>query len=624
MAYGKKKDLRYRAYVICSIFVAAGLVFIIRLFALQVVSDEYDSVAESNATLTRTIYPSRGLIYDRNGELLASNKPVYDIMLIMREMQGFDTLEFCNTLGITRAEFDERIADIRNKKKNPSYSRYQPQIFMSQLPAEQYGRLQEKLFRFPGLYVQNKVLRQYPRPIAALALGSIGEVNQAQIDEDRYYVPGDLKGQSGVEKVYENELRGVKGRRYLLRDVHGRVKGSFRDGEEDIDPVPGKNISISIDANLQEYGEALMQNKLGCIVAIEPSTGEILSLVSSPSYDPSLLVGRERSANYAALLADPQKPLFDRPLMAMYPPGSTFKLIMSLLMQQEKIISPNTWYPCHRGYYYTRTRKLGCHDHASPLNLQQAIRHSCNAYFCYAMRAMLDENKGRYGSTKAAYDVWRDYVTSFGFASPLGVDFPNEKAGFVMRSDGYDRIYGAGSWRSATIISNSIGQGEILATPMQIANLAAIIANRGYYYTPHIIKSVEGEEIDEKYRTRRYAKVDSAYYDVVREGMHDAVTKGTARFGLIRDIEFCGKTGTAENPHGNDHSIFLAFAPKDDPKIAIAVYVENGGFGATWAVPIASLMIEKYLKGAIDPKRGWIENYILNGVIDPRKPEDRE
>lgn len=624
MAYGRKKDYRNRSFIVGGIFLLVAVVYVSVLFYLQIVSDEYEQVAANNATFVNTLYPSRGLIYDRNGKLIVSNKPVYDVMLIMREMQGFDTLEFCNTLEITKAQFDERIAEIKDRKKNRSYSRFKPQMFMAQIPAEQYARLQEKLYRFPGVFVQNRVLREYAVPHAALAIGSIGEVNAKQMEEDEFYSAGDLKGQSGVERMYETYLRGEKGRQYLMRDVHGRIKGSFNDGKDDIAPVPGKNITLGLDIDLQQYGEELMQNKLGCIVALEPSSGEILSLVSSPSYDPSLLVGRERSANYAKLLADPQKPLFDRPMMAMYPPGSTFKLVMSALMQQEKIITANTRFPCKNGYYYARGRRLGCHDHKSPINLQQAIRYSCNAYFCYCLKGMLDDNAGRYGSTKGAYDKWREYVMSFGFGHELGVDFPNEQAGFIMESSGYDRIYGKGSWRSATVISISIGQGEILATPMQIANLAAIVANKGSYHTPHIIKNIEGGGIPEKYKEIHHTMVDSVYFDVIHDGMFDAVTQGTASIGLIKGIDFCGKTGTAENPHGNDHSIFVAFAPKDDPKIALAVYVENGGFGAVWAVPIASLMIEKYLKGQIDPRRKWLEDYVLNGVIDPRKPEDRE
>ncbi len=621
MAYGRKKDYKNRSFIISGIFLMVAVVYVSVLFYLQVISSEYEQVAASNATFVRTLNPSRGLIYDRNGKLLVSNKPVYDVMLVMREMQNFDTLEFCKTLDITKEYFDKRVADIKDTRKNPSYSRYKPQMFMAQIPAEQYARLQEKLYRFRGVLVQNRILREYPEPYAALAIGSIGEVNQAQIDQDPFYVAGDLAGQSGVEKVYEEVLRGKKGRQYLMRDVHGRIKGSFNDGINDERSESGKNITLSLDIDLQKYGEELMQNKLGCIVAIEPSTGEILSLVSSPSYDPSLLVGRQRSENYAKLLNDPQKPLFDRPMMAMYPMGSTFKLVMAAMMQQEQIITENTWFSCHYGYYYGRGRRLACHEHRSPLNLKEAIRTSCNAYFCYCLKGMLDDNAARYGGTAAAYDKWREYVLSFGFGNALGVDFPNEKAGFIMESSGYDKIYGKGGWKSSTVISIAIGQGEILATPIQMANLAATVANKGSYYTPHIIKEIEGGRIPRKYRVKHETLVDSAYFDVIHEGMFEAVTRGTARIGLINDIDFCGKTGTAENPHGKDHSIFIAFAPKEDPQIALAVYVENGGFGAVWAVPIASLMIEKYLKGEISRNRKWIENYVMDGVITPRNPQ---
>ncbi|MBP5259251.1 MAG: penicillin-binding protein 2, partial [Paludibacteraceae bacterium] len=549
-------------------------------------------------------------------QLIVSNQPFYDVMLIMREMHDFDTTASCKTLDITRAEFDRRIDEIKDRSKNPSYSRYTPQVFLSQLSGEDYGRLQEHLFRFSGTFIQQRVLREYTIPHGAHAIGSIGEVNRKQIEEDAYYKQGDYKGQSGIEKTYEEQLRGEKGVEILLRDVHGRIKGRYKDGERDEKPVVGKNVTVGLDIDLQAYGEKLMDHKLGSVVCIEPSSGEILALVSSPGYDPSLLVGRKRSKNYAQLLADPKKPLFDRPMMAQYPPGSTFKLVMSLVLQQEGIISPNTAYPCYQGYYYTRSRKLGCHAHASPLRLEEAIQHSCNAYFCYGLHAMLDNHLSKYGRVDSAYQVWRDHVVSMGFGAPLGVDFPNEKGGFIPTVDFYNKYYGKGGWRSSTIISLSIGQGEILATPLQTANLAATIANGGWFYTPHILKSIEGDSIDARYRTRHYTTVDSTYYRVVKEGMARAVAYGTARIGQIEGMEFCGKTGTAQNPHGKDHSIFIGFAPKDDPKIAVAVYVENSGFGATWAVPIASLMIEKYLNDTISDSRRWLEQRMLDAHLD--------
>ena len=610
--YRNKQDYKKRQQTITWIIVFVAIIYISRLFFLQIVDASYKDNADSNAFLKKTIYPSRGLIYDRNGKLIVSNQPVYDVMLIMREMHDFDTLTFCNTLNITKEEFITRINEIKDRKKNPGYSRYTPQVFMSQLSGEDYGRFQEKQFRFSGTFVQQRVLREYTVPHGAHAIGSIGEVNQKQIESDSYYKKGDYKGQSGIEKTYEEQLRGEKGVEILLRDVHGRIKGRYQNGERDILPKSGKNVTVGLDIELQQYGEELMKYKLGSIVAIEPSTGEILALVSSPSFDPSLLVGRKRSVNYSELLKDPNKPLFDRPMMAMYPPGSTFKLVQALVMQQEELINYNTTFPCHGGYFYGGGRKLGCHAHSSPLNLPQSIQNSCNAYYCFCLREMLDNNLAKYKTSSHAYDVWRGHVTSLGFGDKLGVDFPNEKSGLILKSSRYDKIYGKNHWRSSTIISISIGQGEVLATPIQTANLAACIANKGYFYTPHIMKSIEGDSIDIKYRTKHYSTIESKYFDVVHEGMLGAVMAGTARIGRIDSLEFCGKTGTAQNPHGKDHSIFIAFAPKDNPKIAIAVYVENAGFGATWAVPIASLMIEKYLRRSISPNRLYLEERIMN------------
>jgi penicillin-binding protein 2 len=542
---------------------------------------------------------------------MVSNQPIYDVMLVMREMVDFDTLAFCNAMNITRAEFDVRLDEIKNRRKNPGYSRYTPQVFASQITYEEYGELQEKLFRFPGVLVQQRVARKYTLPCGALQIGSLGEASQKQIDADAYYKRGDHIGQSGLEKQYENYLRGTKGEEILMRDVHGRIKGKYNDGANDVAPIPGKNLTLSLDMELQAYGEKLMQGKMGSIVAIEPETGEILAMVSAPSFDPELLVGRQRSANYATLAADTTKPLFNRPVMAQYPPGSTFKLVQALIMQQENIFDRNTLFPCKNGYYYTKTRKLGCHHHKSPIDLPTSIETSCNAYYCYGLRRMFDERLDKYGSIQGAYNVWRDYVFDMGFGDELGIDYPGEKGGVVYRSQTYDKIYGKRGWKSATIISIAIGQGELLSTPLQIANLAALIANKGYYYTPHLVKKVGEDLVDKTYRTPHKVDIDEKYFDVAIEGMHRVVKKGTARYGKIPGIEFCGKTGTAQNPHGEDHSIFMAFAPKDNPKIAISVYVENSGFGATWAVPIASLMIEKYLNREIDPSRLQIEKNMM-------------
>ncbi len=595
----KNQELRKRQYVIVLIVLAVAFIYIIQLFYIQIADSSYKENADNNAFLKKVIYPSRGLLYDRNQQLYVSNQPVYDLMIIMREIQGFDTLSFCNMLDITQQEFEEKMVEIKDKRKNRGYSRFTPQIFMSQLSVAEYGKIQEQLYKFRGVYAQQRVLRKYATPHGAHAIGSVGEVNQKQIDADSYYSRGDYKGQSGVEKEYELYLRGEKGVEILLRDAHGRIQGVYKNGERNIAPVAGKNLTMSIDMVLQEYGELLMNKKLGSVVAIEPATGEILALVSSPSYDPHLLVGRERSKNYNALLKDPYKPLFDRPLMAMYPPGSTFKLVNGLIYQQEGIINEDTRYPCSMGYYYSRSRKLGCHPHPNNLDLRASVQHSCNAYYCHGLKGLLD-NAPNGLSTGESYDHWRTHVLSMGFGKKLGVDFPNEKAGLILESSRYDRIYGKNRWKSSTIISIAIGQGEILATPIQTANLAALIANRGYFYTPHIIKAIEGDSIDKRFREKHQTTVDEKYYDPIIDGMLMAVNQGTGRVGKIDGIDICGKTGTAQNPHGKDHSIFIAFAPKDNPKIAIAVYVENSGFGATWAVPIASLMIEKYLTGTID------------------------
>lgn len=607
----KHQDARSRQVTIVLLVLVVSVLFIVRLFSLQVIDDTYKDSAESNAFLRKTIYPSRGLIYDRNNKLMVSNQPVYDVMVVLREMVNFDTLAFCQIMGITQLDFEERMADIKNRRKNPGYSRYTPQVFIPQISYQDYGLLQEKLFRFPGIFVQQRVARQYTLPCAALQIGSLGEVSAKQLEADAYYKRGDYKGQSGIESQYEEALRGQKGVEILLRDVHGRIKGKYNDGANDVAAVSGKNLTLGMDMELQAYGEKLMQGKMGSIVAIEPQTGQILAMISAPSFDPNLLVGRERSQNYAALASDPTKPLFNRPVMAQYPPGSTFKLVQALIMQQEGIFTRNTLLPCYEGYYYTRTKKVGCHHHKSPIDLPTSIETSCNAYYCYGMRRMLDERLDKYGSVQGAYNVWRDYVFGMGFGDALGIDYPGEKDGVVYRSSTYDKIYGKRGWKSSTIISISIGQGELLATPLQIANLAAFIANRGYYKIPHLVSMVGNDSVDIAYRTPHKVEIKDKYFDVVIEGMERAVKKGTARFGQIPGIEFCGKTGTAQNPHGDDHSIFMGFAPTKNPKIAISVYVENSGFGATWAVPIASLMIEKYLHRDIDPSRLELEKRML-------------
>lgn len=603
-----------RRLVIGGLMILVVLIYIIRLFDLQIIDDTYQDKADSNAFLKKIEFPARGLIKDRNGEILVFNKPAYDVMMVVREMKDFDTTTFCKLLNITPLNFVERTKEMRRRK---GYSPYTPQPFMTQLSAEDYGILQEQLFRFPGISLQKRTLRDYNYHNAALLLGSIGEVNKKMIDADPdFYVQGDYAGQNGIEQTYEKYLRGEKGMEIFLRDAHGRVQGRYENGDYDVASKPGNDLTLSIDINLQAYGEQLMQNKVGSIAAIDPSTGEILALVSSPTYDPSLLVGRKRSMNYAKLLNDPLLPLYDRPMMACYPPGSTFKTANALILQQEKIIREYTAFPCHSGYH-VGSFTVGCHAHFSPLNLVQSVQHSCNAYYCAGFRAMMDHPK--YKGISNSFEVWKQHVVSLGFGYKLGADVPNEKRGFIPNSKYYDQIYGENRWKSLMIVSNSIGQGEILATPLQIANLAAIIANRGYYYVPHLVKDIEGQQLDSLYRTKKVSTIDSIYFLPVIDGMELVMSSGTGYASRIDSIAVCGKTGTAQNPHGEDHSLFMAFAPKNNPKIAICVVVENSGFGATWAAPIATLMMEKYLKGYIPRRRQWMEDRILKANLLPKK-----
>ena len=613
-----KYTLENRRYVISGAVVFLVLIYVIRLFMLQIVDSDYKAWADSNAFLKKTLYPSRGLIYDRNGKLLVYNQPAYEVMMIMREVQPFDTLDFCQILGITKEQFVKRVADIKDRRLNPGYSSYVPQLFMNQLSAQEYGVLQEKLYKFPGFYIQNRTNREYEYPYAANILGYIGEVNKKDIENDSYYVQGDDSGRSGVQRSYEKVLRGVKGEEILLRDAHGRIKGKYDEGKHDRAPESGKNLTLAIDMELQAYGEKLMQNKLGGIVMIEPETGEVLCMVSAPSYDPSLLVGRKRGKNHLMLQRDPSKPLFDRPLMAQYPPGSTFKPTQGLIFLQEQVITPETRYTCAHGYTF-RGGKPACHGHPSPLPLSGALSTSCNSFFPWGLHDMLD-SRVRYPSVQQAFDVWKDHMVSMGYGYKLGIDLPGEKRGYIPNSKTYDKIY-RGRWNSSTIISIAIGQGEILATPLQICNLAATVANRGYFITPHVVKEIQDTPLDTLYTRRRYPTIDSHYYEYVAEGMRGAVIGSpygaTCRGANLPDIEVCGKTGTAENPHGKDHSIFMGFAPYHQPKVAICVFVENAGFGATYAVPIGRLMIEKYLNREIPEADKMLEETMINTVILP-------
>ena len=603
----KDYNLAKRKYVIGGFITLIVIIYLIRLFSLQVGENIYKENAESNAFFKKITYPARGLIYDRNNNLVVFNQPAYDIMMIPRDVQDLDTLAFCELLNITPKQFEDYWADMKNPRKNPGYSTYTPQKFMSHISFEDYGRLQEKLYMFPGFYIQTRTIRKYNYDAGANILGNIREVSAEDVKNDEYYRRGDYTGDLGVEKSYEKELRGKKGVEILMKDALGRIKGKFEDGINDISPESGKNLTLAIDMDLQKYGEELMQNKIGAIVAIEPSTGEILALVTAPNYDPQLLVGKERGKNYAELVLDPLKPLYDRSIQAAYPPGSTFKPSQGLIFLQEGIINLSTTYPCHRGY--VNGIRVGCHGHGSPLPLKPALQTSCNGYFCWGLKNMIDK-KG----TKPADQLtkWKDYLVDMGYGYRLGIDLPHESRGFIPNSEFYSKSFRGSNWTANSIISIAIGQGEVLATPLQIANLCATIANRGFFYTPHVVKSVGDSTIAQEFKEKRGPKIDKSYFEAVAEGMRMAVTGGTCRGANLSGIEVCGKTGTAQNPHGRDHSVFMGFAPYQDPKIAVAVYVENAGFGATFGVPIGSLIMEKYLKGNISPERKGVEARMLS------------
>ena len=615
----KNYNLEKRKYIVGGFIVLIALIYLARLFNLQIQDGRYKASADSNAFLKKTVYPSRGLIYDRNGELVVYNQPAYDVMLIPRDVQPFDTADFCRTLNITPQQLEKRFADMRDKRLNPGYSSYTPQKLISQLSSQDYGRLQEKLYRFPGFFIQKRILRQYNHSTAANVLGNIREVSAKDIQNDDYYAQGDYTGDLGVEKSYEPYLRGQKGFEILIRDARGRIQGRFEDGARDIEPIAGRDLKLSLDVKLQEYAESLLVGKRGAVVAIEPATGEILCMASNPTYDPRLLVGRERGNNYKALLDDDSYPLFDRAIQASYPPGSTFKPTQGLIFLEEGIIDLNSTYPCHGGYI-NGGLKVGCHAHGSPLPLRPALQTSCNAYFCWGFKSMIDR-RSKYGSSASAFEVWKNHLVSMGYGYRLGVDLPGETRGFLPNAKFYDKFYKEGRWSANTIISVSIGQGEILATPLQIANLGAMIANRGWFITPHVVKQIQDTVMPPQYLERRYPTVEQRWFEPIAEGMRMAVTGGTCRKANLPDIAVAGKTGTAQNPHGNDHSAFMGFAPYDDPQIAIAVYVENGGWGADYGVPIGSLVMEKYLKGEIAPDRKYMEEHMLNSTIHYAAPK---
>ena len=594
----KDYNLSNRRFVIGTVAVLIVAIYIVRLFMLQLMSDDYKKNADSNAFLKRIEFPSRGVIYDRTGKLMVYNQPAYDIMVVMNEAKDrLDTAEFCKTIGVTEEYFEQRMNDIKDRSKNPGYSPYTQQIFMSQLSDKEFSIFQEKMYRFPGFYVQRRTVREYRYPYAGHVLGDVAEVSPSDIENDDYYQPGDYIGKQGVERSYEKQLRGQKGVQILLRDAHGRVQGKYMNGAYDQKPVAGKDLTMSIDLDLQALGERLLEGKIGSIVAIEPSTGEVLCMVSSPSYDPRLMIGRQRGKNQKELSLDPWKPLLNRSIMGQYPPGSTFKTSQGLTFLTEGIITTETRYPCSHGFRYG-SLKVGCHGHPAPLPLVPALSTSCNGYFCWGLYHMLG-NRKKYPTVQDAMNTWRDYMVSMGFGYKLGIDLPGEKRGLIPNAQFYDNAY-KGSWNGLTIISIAIGQGEVNLTPLQIANLGATIANRGYYYVPHVIRKVQGEPLDTTFTRRHYTKASQRAYEYVVKGMRSSVMGGTCKRLNRSDIIMCGKTGTAQN-RGHDHSVFMGFAPMDNPKIAIAVYVENGGFGAEYGVPIGGLMIEQYLHGKLSP-----------------------
>lgn len=592
-----------RPIILSIVIILVGLVIVTRLFSIQVLDDSFLKRAERNAIQRVVDHPYRGLVYDRTGKILVYNNPIFDLMVIPREFMVKDTARFCEIFQISKEQLIENYTAARK------YSSVKPSPLVRQISTTDFARIQDYLIDYPGLFVMTRSVRSYPQPAAANTLGYIGEISAGQLERDtaRYYRQGDYVGLSGIEGYYEKTLRGVKGVKYKMVNVRGIDKGPFKSGEYDTASVAGHNITSTIDLDLQEYGEKLMAGKRGSVVAIEPKTGEILAMISAPTYDPNLLTGAKFGSNYLLLNRDESKPLFNRPIMAMYPPGSIFKVVQSLIGLQMGVLNPNTTLSCNRSL-------VACHNHPNPVNLFGAIKYSCNPYYHQAYRMMINREVSRntFKDTEIGLNEWREKVMKFGLGGPLGIDMYNEKGGSIPSSKLYDRVYGPNRWKYSTIYSLSIGQGEMLVTPLQMANLAAIFANKGYYYTPHLIKAIDGDptKIDIKYRTKIDVGVDAHHFDMVQDAMAEAIY-GTAARAAIKDITVAGKTGTAQNPQGEDHSVFVAFAPKEDPKIAIAVYVENAGWGGRAAASTASLMIEKYIRGYIT--REALEEYVLVG-----------
>ena len=593
-----------------------ALILISKLFVIQIIDDRYKLDADNNSMVYSIIYPTRGIIHDRNGRILVGNKVAYDLLVTPREVEEFDTLGLANVLDVHPDVIREKMAEYRKYRRRIGW---QTVVMLKQIPQETYMKFAEIAYRFPGFRGQARSIREYPYNAGGNLLGYVSEVDANYLNRHPdEYKAGDYAGMTGIEAAREKELRGEKGYTIWLRNSKNKIESRYKDGEMDKEAIPGKDITTTIDAELQHYGQMLMQNKVGSLVAIEPSTGEILTMVSSPGIDVDMLANIGQ--HYGEISSNPYKPMFNRAVQAPYPPGSVFKLVNGMIGLEEGVVTTSTHYPCSMGYHFGRN-KLGCHAHKSPLSFEESIMMSCNAYYCYILRDLLENKK--YGSIGIAMDKWQEYVKSFGFGQKLGSDFPSELGGFIPGSGYYNKVYGKGGWKATTVISLSIGQGEIGTTPLHMANLCATIANRGFYYIPHIVKDSDNVSIDPKYKEKHYTMVDTTHFPKVVGGMYRAVNSGfgsggTASIAAVEGLEICGKTGTAQNPHGSDHSVFICFAPKDDPKIAVAAYVENGGFGATYAAPIASLLTEMYLNKEISEERKYLEERMLNSNLMDR------
>ncbi|MBR2297877.1 MAG: penicillin-binding protein 2 [Bacteroidales bacterium] len=597
--------------------VTVFLLLVLQLVNLQLIDNTYKINAENNALRYQTRYPVRGLILDRHGKVLVGNTNSYDIIVTPYDVKPFDTLALCQIFSLDPDEVKETFRYYRRYRTRIGY---QSRVFLKNVSYSQYSLFIEKKYKFPGFSASPRSIRSYGYNAGGNLLGYVTEADPVFLKKHPEYSPGDYIGKTGLEEVCEATLKGEKGYDIYLRDANNRIQDHYENGEYDKPAIPGENVVSTIDAELQHYGEYLMKNKVGSIVAIEPSTGEILAMVSSPGIDVSLL--SDIGANYKTISSDPFKPMYNRAVMSPQPPGSVFKLVNALIGLQEGVITESKEYGCRNGYH-AGNLTVGCHTHPSPVDLRESIMMSCNAYYCNVLREILDNPK--YENIEHSFTKWREYVQSFGFGTKLGSDFPSEKGGFVPSVETYNRFHGKGRWKSLSVISLSIGQGELGCTPLHLANLAATIANRGYYYIPHIIRDTDSLQIDPKYKERHYTMVDTSYFEPVIEGMHMAVNtrpgKGaTATIAAVDSLEICGKTGTAQNPHGDDHSVFICFAPKENPKIAVAVYMENAGFGATWAAPTASLLVEQYLNGGVDPKRKWLEDRIADGFLLDKVP----